>query len=122
MSFAQNSETIYPNFIGHTLNSIHNNSDWKILVKVEGDLDGDNLNDCVIVLESKDSIIEKRCNDCKSFQQKPRILLVLTFDDDKLQVIIQNNQFIARGNEGGMSPYIEPELTIDNGLLKIFYQ
>ena len=37
LSFAQNSETIYPNFIGHTLNSIHNNSDWKILVKVDGE-------------------------------------------------------------------------------------
>ncbi|PNQ73066.1 hypothetical protein C1T31_08715 [Hanstruepera neustonica] len=119
---SQNNGLIYPDFIGETLESIHNNLQWKVLVKATGDLNDDHLIDYALVLESKDSILEKRCPSCKLSKQKPRIILVLINENNTAKVMVQNNKFIARGDEGGMSPYIEPELLIENNLLTIFYQ
>jgi hypothetical protein len=119
---SQNKDSLYPNFVGKHLTEIKQNPNWKLLEKVSGDLDNDDLDDMVLILESKDSIPEKRCLDCKLLKNKPRIILVLFNLDGKLKVKIQNNEFIARGDEGGMSPYIEPELSIKNGLFSIYYQ
>jgi hypothetical protein len=122
LGYSQYNESIYPNFIGQNLNTIENNSDWKMLQKSSGDLNKDGLNDFVLILESKDSILEKRCSDCKLLKNKPRIIVVLINQNSNEKAIIQNNKFIARGNEGGMLPYLEPELSIENGLLTIYYQ
>ncbi len=122
LGFSQNEDLIYPNFIGKHLSEIKQNPDWKILNKVSGDLNKDDLDDMVLIIESTDSIPEKRCLGCKLLKNKPRIILVLFNLDGKQKAKIQNNKFIARGNEGGMSPYIEPALSIKNGLLSIYYQ
>ena len=120
--YSQSDEYTYPDFFGQDLQSVENNPDWKILQKSSGDLNKNGLNDYALILESKDSVFEKRCADCYLLKSKPRIILILL--DQKLceEVIIQNNVFIARGDEGGMAPYLEPELSIKNGLLNIFYQ
>lgn len=120
--FYQNIDSIYPNFVGKHLSEIKQNSDWKLLEKVSGDLNKDNLDDMAIILESIDSIPEKRCSHCKLVKKKPRIILVLFNLDGTQRVKVQNNEFIARGDEGGMSTYIEPQLSIKNGLLSIYYQ
>jgi hypothetical protein len=122
LGFSQDYQSIYPSFIGMNLNEIETNSEWGILQKATGDLTKNGLDDYAIVIESNDSIPEKRCLDCKLLKNKPRIILVLFNLDGKLKVKIQNNEFIARGDEGGMSPYIEPELSIKNGLFSIYYQ
>ena len=122
IGYAQNNKSVFPNFMGQDSMTISKNANWKILVKSIGDLDKDKHNDCVLILESKESILEKRCSDCKLLKNKPRIILVLINTNGKLITTIQNNNFIARGNEGGMAPYIEPELFIKNGFLTIFYQ
>lgn len=122
LTFSQNKKSIYPNFIGQNLKAIKNNSDWKILQESTGDLNNDGFNDFALILESKDSILEKRCTKCKILKNKPRIIVVLLNQGDSRKVIIQNNKFIARADEGGMLPYLEPELLIENGLLKIYYQ
>uniref|UniRef100_UPI00404B1333 hypothetical protein n=2 Tax=Flavobacterium sp. TaxID=239 RepID=UPI00404B1333 len=125
MSFlvnAQNSESIFSNFIGQSLKTVANNPDWSILVKTQGDLNKDGLDDFAIVLESKDSLLIQRCANCKRMKNKPRILLVVLNQNSQEIVTIQNNHFIARGDEGGMLPYLEPELAIENGLFTIFYQ
>ncbi|WP_250436117.1 hypothetical protein [Hanstruepera flava] len=119
---SQTNSFIYPDFIGETFESINNNLDWKILVNAKGDLNNDNLEDLALVLESKDSVLEKRCTGCKILKQKPRVILVLINEDNTPKVIVQNNKFIARGDEGGMATYIEPELSIEDGLLTIFYE
>ena len=119
---SQNNESIYPNFIGQNINTIENNSDWKILEKSSGDLNKDGFNDFALILESKDSILEKRCLDCKLLKSKPRIIVILLNQNNIEKAIIQNNKFIARGDEGGMLPHLEPELSIENGLLNIYYQ
>ncbi len=122
LGYSQNQKTIYPNFIGLNSNEVENNLEWEILEKVTGDLNKDGNDDQVLILESKDSIPEKRCSDCELLKTKPRIILVLLKQDDKQKVIVQNNKFIARGDEGGMANYIEPELSINDGLLNIYYQ
>lgn len=120
--FAQRDRPNYPNFIGENLNGIEKNPDWKILAQSTGDLNKDGLDDVAIILESKDSIQVKECSNCKLIKRKPRVILVLFNQDSKQTVVIQNNEFIARGDEGGMVNYLEPELSIKNGWLNIFYQ
>ena len=119
---SQNNESIYPNFIGQNLNTIENNSDWEILKKSSGDFNKDGFNDFALILESNGSILEKRCSDCKLLKNKPRIIVILLNQNNIDTAIIQNNKFIARGDEGGMLPHLEPELSIENGLLNIYYQ
>jgi hypothetical protein len=122
LGYSQNDKSIYPIFMGQNVDVIENNSDWKILKKSSGDLNKDGINDFTLILESKDSIPEKRCLDCKLLKNKPRIIVILLNQNGGGKVIIQNNKFIARGDEGGMLPYLEPELSIEKGLLTIYYQ
>lgn len=120
--YSQNTKSIYPNFIGQNLNTIENNSDWNVLQKASGDLNRDGFKDFSLIIESKDSVSEKRCSDCSFLKNRPRIILVFFTVNDSPEVIFQNNKFIARADEGGMANYIEPELSIKNGLLHIYYQ
>jgi len=119
---SQNKESYYPNFIGQHLDSVENNSKWDVLQKVSDDLNKDGHNDFALILQSKDSIPEKRCTACKLLKTKPRIIVVLLNQHDGEKVIIQNNKFIARSDEGGMLPNLGAELTIENGLMTIYYQ
>ena len=112
----------YPDFKNSDLAEINQNLDWKTLQETSGDLNSDGKPDKVIILESKDSFLEKRCADCKPQQNKARIILVLKKIHDSFKVIAQNNRFISRSDEGGMIPCVEPEISIENNELKIFYQ
>ncbi len=120
--FSQGEENPYPNFIGQDLRMILGSEKWEILDDATGDLNKDGVNDKALILQSKDSIIEKRCESCYRLKNKPRIIVVLLNKKDDYKVISQNNRFIARGDEGGMSPYLEPELSIKEGRLKIYYE
>lgn len=116
-TFSQKTKSVYPSFKNKSFKDLLINDDWRILIKTEGFLNFDKTKDIAIVLESKDSIFEKRIEN-QPRKNIGRILLVLIND----KVLIQNNTFLARGDEGGMSPYIEPELEINNNQLKIYYQ
>lgn len=122
LGYSQNIEFNYPNFIGQSIESVKNNLEWEILQIATGDLNKDGFEDNSLILESKDSVFEKRCSDCFLLKNKARILLVLLNKNGEIKVTIQNNRFIARGDEGGMANYIEPELSIENQFLKIYYQ
>ena len=112
----------YPDLSGMTLGEIQALPDWNILIQSEGLLDGDSLNDIVIVLESKDSIMEVRCQECEIIPNKTRIILVLTTNKSSPKVRIQNNHFIARPNEGGRIKNLRPQIKIADKRLSIFYQ
>lgn len=122
LGYSQINSSSYPDFIGQYLDAVENNKEWEIIQKASGDLNRDGLEDLSLILESTDSIPEKRCSNCKLSKNKPRIILVLLNQINGEKVIIQNNNFIARGDEGGMLNYIEPELSIENGVLTVLYQ
>ena len=53
---------------------------------------------------------------------KPRIIVVLLHKNGENKVVFQNNKFILLADEGGMLPYLGPELSIAKGFLIIKYQ
>lgn len=121
--FAQEDKpTPYPDFIGQELSAIEEHSDWNVLEKAIGDLNHDTKDDVAIVIESKEDFIEVRCKDCPTSLSKARILLVFFCENDTFKVHTQNNVFIPRSDEGGMSSMIEPELSIEANQLIILQQ
>lgn len=119
---AQQQQFTYPDFLGKSAQTIRANSDWRLLTATIGDLNNDHKVDKAWILESKDSIMEKCCSNCGIQSNKGRIIVVLLNDGKQSRAFVQNNLFIARSDEGGMANYIEPELSIKNGLLSIYYQ
>lgn len=120
--FSQSKEFQYPDFKNKVLKNVLSSENWEVLTETTGDLNNDDKEDKVLILQSKDSIKEKRCEFCYFIKNKARIIIVALNQNDKYKIITQNNKFIARGNEGGMLPYLEPELSINDGQLKIYYQ
>jgi len=119
---SQQKKIVYPDFTNSTFSEIENNKGWKILVFAKGYLNLDTQNDFAVVLESKDSVFEYRHNQVKKQKNKARIILVMINVNNQLKVISQNNVFIARPDEGGMLPYLAPEIFIKNNQLTIYYQ
>ncbi len=120
--FAQDKPTPYPDFVGQQLDAIESNPNWKLLTKAAGDLTNDAKDDVVIVIESKEDFAEIRCGDCPTSLSKARIILVLLCKNDVYTVHIQNNEFIPRSDEGGMSAEIEPDITVENNQLTIYQE
>ena len=116
---AQEKPTEYPNFIGKELDSIEKNTEWHVLRKVSGDLNNDTKDDVVVVIESKEDFIEIRCANCETSLSKARIVLVFLCEKGTFKVHTQNNEFIPRSDEGGMSSMIKPELSIEANQLII---
>ena len=111
----------YPELSGMTYKDLEALPDWYILSEVSGRLDGDTVEDRVVILESKDSIAEKRCGKCPKLPNKGRIITVLFTNKSTPKVRIQNNRFIARPNEGGTVRRLDPKIKIADKRLRIFY-
>jgi hypothetical protein len=114
---SQEVKSIYPDFSNKKTSEVLSNKNWQVLTKIDGFLNNDKQIDLAIILESKDSILETRIGR-KPRKNIARILII--FINDKL--IVQNNTFLSRADEGGMAGYIEPEVEIINNQLKIYYQ
>jgi hypothetical protein len=117
-TLSQSNQINYPSFSGLELGEVLKNSDWKILCEAKGYLNAGTALDFTLILESKKELKYKPCKKCKIASVKPRIIVVVI---DNL-VAIQNNSFIARGDEGGMLPYLEPEISIKDKKLTILWQ
>lgn len=122
LSYSQNEAINYPNFVGKDLTSIQKNKDWVILDQVSGHLNNDLKKDKALVIESKDSVNEKRCDHCDISKSKARIVLVLLHEKGKLIVHSQNNEFIPRADEGRKELEISPIIVIENNEFIIFQQ
>ena len=85
-------------------------------------MNNDRVKDVAIVIQTKDSILEKRCNSCYASYKKGRILLILLSKGIDTTVVFQHNTFIARPDEGAMVPNLEPDLSIEQNKLTIDYQ
>jgi hypothetical protein len=117
----QQTGPVYPDFHDTTISEIRENTNWEIIAETKGNLDADSKEDMVIILQSKDSVAEKRCETCEQKTQKVRILLVLLRKDNVLKVVVQNNVFIARMDEGGMTKEMVPEISINDNQLNLSY-
>ena len=111
----------YPDFRNKSLSEINDNKKWEIIAEARGELDQDDREDMAMVLQSKDLVAEKRCETCEIQSQKARILLVLLNNGSSLKVVAQNNHFIAREDEGGITKNLKPELSIQNKQLNLYY-
>ncbi|WP_020404807.1 hypothetical protein [Gracilimonas tropica] len=118
-AFGQTNETVYPDFLGDGLSEVLLNKDWIVIERAEGYLNHDQTKDIVIVLQSGNHRFRNCAESAKKLADEERIILVLTSENGKTRVTIQNNKFIARPDEGGMACYIEPEISIDNKQLTI---
>jgi hypothetical protein len=108
---------IFPNFKDFTLSKVQKNKKWKILKEATGYLNKDSILDFVLILQSTNKNYLEKDNYGNEIEHSyPRIILLLINN----KTILQNNTFIARGNEGGMSPYLEPIITIKNKQLIVF--
>ena len=75
-----------------------------------------------VIYESADSITEKRCKGGYEETINGRIIVVYISQNGVLNPFVQNNEFIGRASDGGMLPYLEPELEIKEGKLLLSYQ
>ena len=111
----------YPDFHHQTLQEIRDNINWEIIAEARGALDNDGREDVALILQSKDPILEKRCGDCAAKNLKARIIVVLLSKGGDGKVVTQNNVFIARGDEGGITKDLKPELSVKNKQLMLSY-
>ena len=92
LSCAKAQETVkFPYFQNNTLEDVLDNDDWEVLKRVDGDLNDDSQDDVALILQSKDSVYEKRCESCKLKSTKARILLVFVSKEDSQKLISQNH-------------------------------
>lgn len=96
---------------------------WMLKDSAIGDLSGDHWPDMALVLEYADTVAELRSDSIEN-TGKPRILLILFWDTKarSYHVAAQNNTFILREGEGGLQPDPYGGISINNGVLEIYYQ
>lgn len=102
---------------------------WKAIDTAYGDLNNDLAEDMVLVLEYNHAITEKRAygdNDTEVIKefQKPRIMAIF-FKNKRLgnyQLVLQNNNFILRSEEGGAMGEPFKNLSIKNNTLNLLFE
>ena len=76
--------------------------DWNIIDTVTGDLNKDNTEDAAMILEYKDSVIERNRAIWRNQKQKttPRILVLVLKIANQYELKVQQNVLVLRKNEG----------------------
>ena len=98
-------------------------ANWFLKDSAYGDLNRDGLDDYAIVMEYRDTLMEKRPNGYTN-EGGPRILAILVKNkkNDSLDLLLQNNTFITRYGEGGMDPEAYGKVSIKKGVLQVLIQ
>ncbi len=103
-------------------------SNWKIIDVAQGDLNGDNLDDLAVILESNMIINEKRAygdadTELIEEHQKPRILAIYFKNSTgKYTLALQNNDFILRAEEGGTMGDPFRKISVSNNKLLLAFE
>lgn len=113
---------------GKTISTFVPNN-WKAIDTVYGDLNNDTVEDMVLVLEHSYPITEKRAygdNDTEVIKefQKPRILAIFFKNkrSNSYQLVLQNNNFMLRSEEGGAMGEPFKDLNIKNNTLNLLFE
>ena len=96
---------------------------WEIMEKTCGDLNGDGLADCVVVVRGTDAkFIQKHDGfGTNPFDTNPAILAVLLKDKNGYRLALQNNS-LASPPEGPTSSYPFSAMSIKNKVLEIDFE
>ena len=96
---------------------------WLLRDSAGGDLNGDGNRDMALVIEYKDTIPEMRPDKYENMGS-PRVLLILFKNaaTGNYDLVLQNNTFIMRHGEGGMSPEPYNKISITGKVLDISFE
>lgn len=101
---------------------------WSIIDTALGDLNADRLEDLALVLEYKHEVDEERAYGNYAIEliketQKPRILAIYFKEKNgKYRLILQNNDFILRSQEGGQLGDPLKAIRIDENKLMLSFE
>lgn len=97
--------------------------DWETVGKAEGDLNGDKLEDCALVIKANLSKFLNKHDGLGSnpFDTNPRILVILFKDQDGYKIAKQSNTFIvAPDSPTNTEPF--QDVKIKNGVLELSFE
>jgi hypothetical protein len=118
----QNSD--YPNLpkSGKSINDFVPKN-WETVGKAPGDLNGDKLEDCALVIKANLSKFLNKNDGLGSnpFDTNPRILVILFKDKDGYRIAEQSNTFIISPDSPTMSEPFQ-EVKIKNGVLELSFE
>lgn len=100
---------------------------WKVIDSAKGDLNKDNQPDLVWILEYNTAVNEDRAYGNYEIEliretQKPRILAIYFKVGNKYRLVLQNNDFILRSEEGGKMGDPLKGLSIDDHKLTLSFE
>jgi hypothetical protein len=117
---SQENDFVYPDFQAKMSKAAA--AKWKILKKTIGDINQDGIQDMAVIYETRDSVEQYRCTSEYKTKIPARVIAMYLNDGIRFKKILQNNDFIARADEGGMLPFLEPEISISKNELLILFQ
>ena len=118
----------YPNLTKQAKNLLSlTPSKWKVIATAYGDLNNDQAEDLSVILEYDLQVSESRAygdNETEIIKefQRPRILAVYFKNNNTYSLVMQNNHFILRENEGGEAGEPFKALTIANNGLNLTFE
>jgi len=97
--------------------------DWETVGKAQGDLNGDRLEDCALVIKANLSKFLNKNDGLGSdpFDTNPRILVILFKDKDGYKLAKQSNTFIVPPDAPTMTEPFQV-VTIKNGVLELSFE
>ncbi len=96
---------------------------WTVMSKVESDLNGDNLADCVLVIKGaeKKFIFANEGLGTSEFDTNPRILVIAFRRSSGYTLVEQNNHFIVAPDQPTMTEPFQ-EVAVKNGVLTFIFE
>ena len=106
--------------------SAHVPKGWKIIKSVEGDLNGDNQADAVLVLQKQDkaNIIPNDSMGLPDLDTNPRMLKVLFKQADGYKTAVENTTLIPPESDKDNGCLADPlsDVSINKGRLKVHFE
>lgn len=95
---------------------------WKIVEKAVGDLNGDKVDDCALVVKGNETkFVNKNDDLVEPFDTNPRILIILFKVKDRYELIEYSNTFVFVPESPALSEPFQ-SVQIKNGVLQLDFE